>query len=180
MLNPISKETFYSSKIDENICNKAFSFITAHQEKFTEQSWKCKIRTSNNITHNIINMPDLHELKMHAISHVNNYMYLRESFTDGYIKESWVNIYEKDFYQEFHTHVAPINKYLSGVIYLTDENSNIEFNVEKRFSFKPEFSQIIIFPEYMQHRVVENKNDKLRISLAFNFVCSEIWDIVTL
>ena len=180
MLTPLAQESFYSSKIDENVCKKAFSFITKHQEKFTQQSWQCRIRTSMGLTPSILNLPDFHELKLHAMSHVYNYMFQTKIYTDGYIKESWVNIYEKSFYQEFHNHIAPVNKYLSGVIYLTDENSNIEFNIGKTTIFTPEFSQIIIFPENVPHRVMENKNDKLRISLAFNFVCCEVWDIISL
>ena len=168
------------SKLDEDVCKKASNFITANQEKFTEKSWNCRIRTSSNLTQNILNITKLHDLKMHALSHVYNYMYLKNIFTDGFIKESWVNIYEKNFYQEFHTHTSPVHKFLSGVIYLTDENSNIEFNIQNRHKIKPEFSQILIFPEDLPHRVVENEKNTLRISLAFNFVCCESWDIISL
>lgn len=180
MLNSINKETFYTSKIDNDVCKKTFDLIINHQEKFTEQSWNCDVRTSNNITHNILNVPDFHDLKMHALTHVYNFMYLKKMFTDGYIKNSWVNIYEKNFYQEFHTHQSPIDKSFSGVIYLTEENSNIELNMNDRHKITPEFSQIIIFPDDLPHRVVKNQNEKLRISLAFNFVCCEVWDIVYL
>jgi len=180
LLTPIVQENFYCAKIEENVCKKALDFITPHQQKFEEQTWNCKIRTSNTLTHNILNLPDLHELKMHALSHVSNYMYQTKLFLDGYIRESWINIYEKDFYQEFHTHTGPIYKYISAVIYLTDDNSEIEFNLEKRTKIKPEFSQILIFPEHIPHRVIQNKNDKLRISLAFNFACCEVWDIINL
>ena len=180
MLNAIVQESFYSEKIEESVCKKAVEIITPHLEKFKEQPWDCKVRTSNTLTYNILNIPALHELKMHALSHVYNYMYQTKLFIDGYIKESWVNIYEKDFYQEFHTHTDPVNNYISAVIYLTDENSEIEFNIAKRTKTKPEFSEILIFPGHLPHRVIQNKNDKLRISLAFNFVCCEVWDIINL
>jgi hypothetical protein len=180
LLNSINKATFYTSKIDNDVCKKAFDLVTNHQEKFTEQPWSCDVRTSNNITNNILNVPDFHDLKMHALTHVYNYMYLKKMFTDGYIKNSWVNIYEKNSYQEFHIHTDPTHKYISAVIYLTEDNSEIEFDVRKRIKVKPEFSNIIIFPDDLEHRALENKNDKLRISLAFNFICCEVWDIVYL
>jgi|TARA_E500000318_G_scaffold64858_1_gene59899 hypothetical protein len=180
LLTPLIQENLYRSQIDKNICDKAHLFISKHQEKFTHQTWDCKIRTSYSLTNNILNIKDLHELKMHVLSHINNYLHLKKYFTDGYIHSSWVNIYEKDFYQEFHDHEDPILNTLSGVIYLTENNSNIEFNVKNTMQFSPKFSDIILFPDHTLHRVAPNKNNSLRISLAFNFAFCKQWEIISL
>ena len=112
---------------------------------------------------------------MNVLSHIDNYMHQQRNFLLGCISSSWVNIYEKNFYQELHEHEDTINQSLSGVLYLTEKNSDIEFNVSNRIKINPEFADILLFPSDTLHRVVPNKEDFLRISLAFNYAFYREW-----
>jgi len=173
----IYKETIYSSKLDQNICKESFEYILPLKEKFQQKSWDCDIRTSLNITNNILNIPRLRNLKMNIIMHIENYMMEKKEFFNGYIDTSWINIYEKNFYQEYHTHVDPISKFICGVVYLTEKNSSIEFSFSHHFdSFlvEPKFSDILLFDDEVPHRVISNKED-LRVSLAFNYRKCDKW-----
>ena len=108
-------------------------------------------------------------------------MFQTKKFYDGYISNSWINIYEKNFYQEMHTHEDPINSYICGVVYLTQDNSEIHFADPLHTGHvyhKPELGDIVIFEDNLHHRVVENNKDALRVSLAFNYVKKKAWEIV--
>jgi len=170
---------FYYSQINQDVTKKSLDFILTHKDKFNHQTWNCKIKTSRDVTNNILNMVELHELKMNILSHIENYMHQKENFIDGYIFESWINVYEKEFFQEFHTHLNDCRKYICGVIYLTEDNSNIEFNVNQRIPITPKFSDILLFPDSLAHRVVPNEKEQLRISLAFNYHLCQNWNKVT-
>lgn len=170
----ISERKIYKNKIDPEVCRQSFEFIQSFKDKFTEQKWDCDLKTSYNLTSNILNILELRPLKFNILSHIDNYMFQTEKFYDGYIYNSWINIYEKNYYQEFHTHVHDIYKGISGVVYLTEKNSNIIFDTHHAKSFNPEFSDIIIFEDDMHHRVKSNE-EELRISLAFNYVKCMPW-----
>lgn len=170
----ISEVTIYKNKLDLDICQKSASFIKSLQDKFIDKSWDCDIKTSKNLTNNILNIIELRDLKYNILAHIDNYMQQRGLFYDGYIRDSWVNIYEKKFYQEFHTHINEWHRTISGVIYLTAKNSDIVFDVTYAKRFTPEFSEIILFEDDLPHRVVSNEED-LRISLAFNFAKCARW-----
>lgn len=174
-LFPFNNQNFYHSKIDKDICKKTYEFIQQTKESYKEQSWNCKILTSLNVTNNILNCKEMHEIRLNIISHIECFMHHRNTFFEGYLYDSWINIYKKDFFQEFHTHESECEKFFSGVVYFTHENSNIEFNLIDKVSIKPEFSDIIIFDDHVPHRVCPNNIDSERISLAFNFKKSNLW-----
>lgn len=179
MIKTLYTEKYYHSKVDSEICKVAFDLINKKNENFTEQSWNCKIRTSFNFTDNILNMIELHTLKMNILSHIEKYMHLNEQFFNGYIIKSWANIYEKDFFQEKHMHEGFCNRHISGVTYLTENNSNLNLYpkskpaLEKRVT--PEFADIILFEDDLPHGVSPNLNDDFRISIAFNYVLVSEW-----
>jgi predicted metal-binding transcription factor (methanogenesis marker protein 9) len=172
-------EKYYHSKVDSKICEAAFDLINKKNESFTEQSWNCKIRTSFNFTDNISNMVELHTLKMNILSHIENYMHLNEQFFNEYIRNSWANIYEKDFFQEKHMHENFCERYISGVTYLSKNNSDLNLysksNPALETRVKPEFADIILFEDDRPHSVSPNLNDDLRISIAFNYVLVSEW-----
>ena len=88
------------------------------------------------------------------------------------IYRSWINIIGEKGYQEFHKHGEAFG---SGVLYLTDENSNIEFcdfSANVRQQITPKKGDLLLFDGKTFHRVVDS--DKERISLAFNFNASII------
>jgi len=169
----INKKIIYKSKLDEKICLQAVDLINKIQSNFTDKSWDCPIRTSLNTTYNILNIIGLFDLKMHILSKVNLFMYENNNICDGYLSDSWVNIYEKNFFQEYHTHISNVDKFICGVVYLTDNNSQIHFNLGPEIS--PKFGDILIFNDDDMHRVLPNEKDDLRISLAFNYKKCREW-----
>jgi hypothetical protein len=179
MLKTLYKEDYYHSKINDEVCKKSFDFINKTNNSYKEKSWNCKIRTSFNVTDNILNCTELHELKLNIQSHIENFMHLRNNYFNGYIFNSWINIYEKDFYQEEHIHSDDYRKYLSGVVYLSDNNSNLNLHSQHRSNIEtniqPQFADIIIFNDDCPHSVSPNQNEDLRISLAFNYLFVSKW-----
>ena len=163
------KETLvYKNKLEPEVCNLALEFIKHKQDKFIHKSWDCDLRTSINLTHNILNVEELRNLKFNIMHHIENYMFQTKKFYEGYISDSWINIYEKNYYQEFHDHTSDVHKCISGVVYLTHKNSNIIFDTLHAKPFTPQFADIVIFEDDMLHRVKSNE-EELRISLAFNY-----------
>jgi hypothetical protein len=179
MLHNFKNKNYYLSNLDEEVCNQSLNFIEKIQHHFTQKTWECEIRTSFNKTYNILNCIELHGLKMNILSHIDNFMHSRQYVLDGYIEDSWVNIYEKNFYQEYHCHAHPTKKFICGVIYLTQNNSPIILspNITAHDDNKviPKFGNIILFNDDVPHRVIPNNNEEIRISLAFNFVLKKEW-----
>ena len=103
---------------------------------------------------------------------------------DFKVSSSWLTKTEPNHQSHFHRHY---NCYYSGVFYIdTDEGGEIIFEnmaderfllnkIEdndyntKSFIFKTENKMIIFFPSDIQHKIAENKTNKDRYSLAFNF-----------
>ena len=175
----VSQKTVYKNKLDSALCKQAFNFVFEIKDRFKEKSWNCDIKTSLNTTDNILNVSELHPLKLNILSHIENYMRQNKLFFDGFIHSSWINIYEKNFYQEFHVHTNDIDNCFSGVVYLTNENSKIQFSVNERISIIPEFGDILIFEDDLPHRVEKN-DQELRISLAFNYKKCQKWNGINL
>lgn len=168
----LQDEIVYKSSIPQNVCDESLYFVQEILNDITDKSWNCDIRTSKNITNNILNNKRLSNLKINILHHLDNYMHEKGEYFDGYIDSSWVNIYEKNFYQEFHTHISPVKKTISGVMYLSRSNSNINFEAPSRMKqhkLTPEYCDIILFEDYLAHSVEKNQSDNLRISVAFNF-----------
>ena len=58
------------------------------------------------------------------------------------------------------------NKY--DIEHFTEYNSNC-------WGFSPEPKQLLLFPSYLMHRIMKNKSNKVRHSLAFNIVPIGRW-----
>jgi uncharacterized protein (TIGR02466 family) len=113
--------------------------------------------------------------------------YLRESEVTFevkrmHIKESWVNIYPKNAYQNYHLHAFSD---ISGCYYFqtNEKDGDIKFkcpSVVTRYAklsaipsvatHKPEVGKLLLFPSYLEHAVMANTTDHKRISVAFNVV----------
>ncbi len=165
----------FKAKIKQEIIDTALTKIKDMQQSMTEVSWNCDIKTSYNLTDNILNIQELWLLKFSVLESIHAYMLHNKKFFDGYIKKSWVNIYEKGFYQEFHNHKDQIAKFICGVVYFTPMSSPIEFGIEERIEHKPEVGDVLIFEDDTLHRVLPHKDSDLRISLAFNYQKIQSW-----
>jgi uncharacterized protein (TIGR02466 family) len=103
------------------------------------------------------------------------------------LDNAWVNINSKTNWNKSHVHEGSV---LSGVFYLTDNNSSLEIqrddNVStyfldhvvrsnnqtdlsyKSITYTPTKNQLIIFPSWLKHAVLPSDSNDLRISVAFN------------
>ena len=105
---------------------------------------------------------------------------------DYYINNFWININYKDCKNYTHDHPGSS---LSGVFYLTKNNSEIIFKRNRDISschlsnldsnhdtflsyntvsYTPQQGQYMIFPSWLLHGVKINNNDSERISISFN------------
>ena len=170
----LKKVSVFKTKINQHLFQTIFSFIKTNKESFTERSWDCNIKTSKNIYENILH--DVEEFKYirKAIEEQieNLYTQILKKSVPFCIIQSWLNILQENGYQEFHTHSDVDSDYLhgSGVLYLTEENSAIEFAIfpqNTRKKIIPKKSDLLLFDASTFHRVLDSKKE--RISLAFNF-----------
>ncbi len=146
-------------------------YIENNKQHFLDRSWTCNVKTSLGITKNILY--DVEEFKylreeIEKIVRLHLYEHFKKSKPFA-IFDSWINILQENGYQEPHIH----GDCVSGVLYLSEENSDIEFLVftnynvnDIRQSLKPKKGQILLFDGKTYHRVTESKKE--RISLAFN------------
>jgi hypothetical protein len=87
------------------------------------------------------------------------------------VSHQWLNVISENGFNVPHTH-GNTNK-MSGVFYLTKENSNIIFyggfgRKDNITEIKPELFDLIIFPSYLTHLVAPSLSKSKRVSLAFN------------
>jgi|TARA_R100000231_G_scaffold129097_1_gene100393 hypothetical protein len=165
----IKKISVYKSKINEHVVDTVLNYITNNLSNFKSKSWNCNILTSLNISKNILF--DINEFK-YVREHIEKLIniLLIQNFNKEIpfmIHMSWINILGKKGYQEFHKHT---DSFGSGVLYLTEDNSSIEFTVfpeDTRKQIIPKKYDILIFDSETFHRVLES--EKERYSLAFNF-----------
>ena len=136
----------------------------------------------------ILENDKLINLKKYLQDNINDFAHNVYSFTNDqsfYITQSWVNYNDKGTSHHKHNHS---NSIFSGVYYI-DSNENFRLNLENNYNPLPLFNfnvkeynyfnsdafyvetvknSCVIFPSHIKHFVEENKNDKTRISLAFN------------
>tara|TARA_R100000995_G_scaffold74856_2_gene44028 strand:- start:42 stop:566 length:525 start_codon:yes stop_codon:yes gene_type:complete len=165
----IKKESVFKTKIQEDLIQVALKFIDENKNKFESRSWDCNIKTSTNLYANILYQAQ--EFK-NVRKNIEEKIEQAIKNSDGVDKpfsiyESWVNVYEKGGYQEFHMH----EKCSSGVLYLSSNNSAIEFAIfpeDTRKKIEPQKADLLFFKGDTYHRVLDSK-DGNRVSLAFNF-----------
>ena len=161
---------YHTSLSNMHLLESIYAYLESNRDKFTSRSWDCSVRTSLNITQNILYSEE--EFK-HLANEIENIVknLLYKSFarrTPFHIYESWINIYREHGYQESHTHRQGCGV---GCLYLTEQNSDIEFIIfseDIRTRITPKKGDILFSDGGTWHRVLESKNE--RLSLAFNFV----------
>lgn len=167
--------SIFRKKLDFEIMSNALHIVGQRHLDMTHQTWECKIRTSYNLTDNILNLRELWPLKFEIEKAIYEYMFENKKFFNGYIYNSWVNVYDKGFFQEFHNHKEDCIKFICGVVYLTSDMSDIEFHIDNRIRITPEFCDILLFEDHDNHRVLPYEGENKRISLAFNYRKVDKW-----
>ena len=165
----LKKTSFFKTKINEHVVNTILNYTKDNKENFKSRTWNCNILTSKNLCKNILyHLTEFKYVREHIENAIKNL--LMQTFnneTPFMIHDSWLNILDKNGYQEFHRHTEDDG---SGVLYLTDNNSAIEFAIfpdDLRTQVEPKKCDLLVFDSSTFHRVLESKQE--RFSLAFNF-----------
>jgi uncharacterized protein (TIGR02466 family) len=185
-------------KLSENLIplfSKPIYMSKLHINKKEEQIIKEEINTlefdpspsSMTINTDVLNLKKLTFLKNKIIKSVNNYTKNVLKYKNNFlITTSWVTCTKINESSEAHYHS---NSMLSGVFYIecdkkSDQISFENFNVST-WMLEPEEYNIynsniyyvnikknllILFPSEVLHKIEKNKNEKERISLAFNLL----------
>ena len=167
----LKKISVFKTSINDHLLKTILPYIESTKDNYQSKTWDCNIKTSFKTYKNI-----LHEVK--------EFKYIRKAIEEKideiledkpfYIFESWLNLYDKGGYQEFHKHDL-YGSGGSGVLYLSQENSAIEFSIfpeDKREKIIPKQCDLLLFDNDIHHRVLDSKNQE-RMSLAFNFKIHE-------
>jgi len=190
MLKNLFSIPIFQTTIDKTIAldKEIKNTIDIFTNQQLENPWCGNIKSTFS-WHNKNNLIEsyLPELSKILYKNINLYLNLLEIdtmylFTD--IIESWMNFSYKDMYQEFHMHP---DSDLSGVLYckVPTNSGDITFvspspcQQYHRLSSKAKKlmpsttlqtfeNLLLIFPSYLEHMVMPNKNDDVRISIAFN------------
>ena len=161
------KVSIYKTSIEKHLTEIVNIYVKQHKDTFQKRKWDCSINTSTQI--NILFENEFKYIREAIEKEIDNL--LKNNFGKSMpfmIINSWINVMEKYGYQEFHNHN---NNCYSGVLYISEHNSNIEFAIFPENTTKqitPEKGDILLFDGSTYHRVVDS--GKERISLAFNFV----------
>ena len=165
----LKKISIYRTKINSHVVDTIFNYTKDNLSNFKSKTWNCNILTSWNVSSNILyDFKEFKDVRENIEKSIENL--LLQNFKKNIpfmIHESWINILGQNGYQEFHIHPDSAG---SGVLYLTDENSSIEFAIlpeEIRKQIIPKKCDLLLFDSSTFHRVLES--DKDRFSLAFNF-----------
>lgn len=136
---------------------------------------------------NIIDELNMKELDRHIINHAINYMneigqtYQKDSIN---VFASWMNTFETDQVIGLHEHGYQPNTF-SGCYYhkVPKDSGDIQFkstnpfvisfphkaeNYSNLLSVEPQEGMVLLFPSWLMHKVLPNKTNEMRISLAFN------------
>jgi uncharacterized protein (TIGR02466 family) len=171
----IDKENFELIKKD------TYNFISKNKKLF-EQPWisptftTCYHSKDINIKSNILES----QIKFK----INQYFKEWEFFElyNLEIDKIWVNIAKKGSYQEEHNHSISL---FSGVLYIevNKDSGNFQFinplsaeqiltpnsnKFKNDYTIYPSNGMIIIFPGWLNHRVLPNNSNEDRISISFN------------
>ena len=164
----LKKISVYSTSIENiHLLETVASFIETNKHKFTERTWNCNSQTSVKISKNILyDIEEFNYLTAELEKIIKRFLYkVFNKNLPFMIVDSWINILGENGYQEPHIH----GDVISGVLYLTEDNSEIEFIVypeDERKKVIPKKGDVLLFDGTTYHRVVESKHE--RMSLAFN------------
>jgi uncharacterized protein (TIGR02466 family) len=112
-----------------------------------------------------------------------NQLNLSKKVSAIHVLESWINIYPKYAYQNYHVHP---NCDISGCYYFdtNGKDGDIKFkspsptmnhsllSAQTNVFYKPKIGMLLLFPSYLEHAVLMNTTKHKRISVAFNLKIS--------
>lgn len=191
MIKDVFGESIYFGKIDVETHKSIKNIINLEKENKSHSygSWKlCEVKSTffeDSILYNdtLVGYEEIleEEMKKHMnkINEKLNYV----------IEKMWYNVYNKNDFQEPHTHLGKCNKLSLSCIYCVAESDAKLYFFNPRYTthslsgissvfdsdnYKEHFfpnlkeGNIIIFPSYLYHGVSPQKSDTQRITVAFN------------
>jgi uncharacterized protein (TIGR02466 family) len=165
------------------------TFTKKELDATKKHSSKIKYSVGNSVSLNqyILDTPEFKNLKAELTKKVQEYLvqiYNPKYPIEIYITQSWFNWTSKDQYHAMHEHP---NSFLSGVLYIDADKSKdtimfykpnyqqiaiepTQYNEHNSGSrwFNVSTGDIILFPSHLSHAVEPIKEERTRISLAFN------------
>lgn len=172
-------------KIEKNLINVCKKIKT--NTKSGGKNWVSKNTYNTLGTFDLKNKKEFKNLNQWVTDQVSIYSKELNYVSNFVLDEAWFNIYNKNDFQEYHTHP---NHSLSAVYFLCSpekDSANIFFespiNIDsqepvsspmhpltfKRINYYPKAGRLIIFRSNLRHCVEKHITNKLRISLAYNF-----------
>ena len=182
IIQHIFSTPLYINNMNRKFSKKEISFIINSKKDIIKN-------TSNSYTKDdyILKRPALKNIKSYIEKCCDDYLEKIMSPSDPVkleITQSWINYSNKNEYHQEHCHS---NSLVSGVLYINaqEKNDSIQFlnnpysllspNVKnynawncKIVNVPVKTGKIVMFPSSVTHRVLVNKEDYVRISLAFN------------
>jgi uncharacterized protein (TIGR02466 family) len=168
----------------DNLTQDEINFVK--QEKLYSSKQRLPNRTVGTDLFNILDYPEMQSIKAFIQTQLNDFATRIMSIDNNLFPTlSWVNRSPKGADHYRHCHV---NSIMSGVFYLSDNPTPIEFYnnisiVNQPLKFKPkEFNPfntpsnilevkkgtLLLFPSYLEHGVGRNVQEYERLSLSFN------------
>lgn len=117
-----------------------------------------------------------------AVTYISS-LNLQKPVTAIHVLESWINIYPKGAYQNYHVHP---NADIAGCYYYdtNGKDGDIKFkspsptmnfsllSAQTNVFYTPKVGMLLLFPAYLEHAVLMNTTKHKRISVAFNLKVS--------
>jgi uncharacterized protein (TIGR02466 family) len=169
---------------DDSLVSKCLDIESSVQSG--GQSWVSKDTYNTMGSHDILKDKDFESINDFVVSSVRQFCKeLRIDLNEILPTDSWVNIYRKGDYQEYHNHNPD---FLSAIYYLkTPKDSSSLFiknpfgdmiapdyteltiDNKSRQEIEPKDGMLVIFRSHIEHCVEKHMSDEPRISLAYNF-----------
>lgn len=168
------------------------------QDDFTPPvRWGDKIQSNIGSRLNSIKDFKLKSLEKFITTHASEYYKQCQPSLNRkiFMNQSWININLKDHEQSFHTHSDSV---ISGVFHYKTNTSDGDLVLKNPIPFAscglfpstivpgglcketigiaPQECQLVLFPGWLEHRVVKNTTDHERISIAFNYITDNTID----
>ena len=101
----LKKISVFKTKINAHLLQTVDTYLQNNKQNFKERTWNCNIKTSNNISKNILHEVDeFSYVRKNIEEHIEKL--LKNNFKKSIpfmITQSWINILGENGYQEFHT-----------------------------------------------------------------------------
>jgi uncharacterized protein (TIGR02466 family) len=175
---------YATDEIKELIKNKYFLAEPNIINKIKTNAWGDNVNSTFYNTENLIDECDFFELKSFILDSANEFLkQLYKNSKPLKLVQSWVNYCHTNQYQNIHHHLPNC---LSGVYYIKTNGKDGNLRIyppsivmgldatqatnltHNSIEYGPEEGKLIMFPSWMQHSVVANFTNAVRISISFN------------